>query len=58
MTWNNFQGVVYGDSAFANRYPVVAPYHPARTNAEADFNNRMSSVKITAENGFKGLYCI
>ena len=55
MTWNNFQGVVYGDSAFANRYPVVAPYHPARTNAEADFNNRMSTVRITAENGFKGL---
>ena len=58
MTFNGFHGYIYADSAFVNRYPIVTPFHPAVNAAEAAFNTKMSSVRMSVEQGFKGSFHI
>jgi len=48
-----FQGKVYGDSAFRRQAPVYTPYHPSDTPRKALWNRKMAAVRISVEWGFQ-----
>jgi len=48
-----FQGKVYGDTAFRRRVPVFTPFNPSNTDRKRLWNKKMSSVRISVEWSFR-----